>query len=78
MQSRQDNLPAGGETKNGITIEKPASGSIKYTAADNNSNTITVEVSQIVKGATITGNVYGGGNQADVTGNTNIQVGPAQ
>ena len=78
MQSLHDNLPAGGETKNGITIEKPASGSIKYTAADNDSNTITVEVSQTVKGATISGNVYGGGNQADVTGNTNIQVGPAQ
>ncbi len=78
MQSLHDNLPAGGETKNGITIEKPSSGSIKYTAADNNSNTITVGVSQTVKGATITGNVYGGGNQANVTGSTNIQVGPAQ
>ena len=31
---------------------------------------------QPIKGATITGNVYGGGNNADVTGGTTIKIGP--
>jgi hypothetical protein len=31
-----------------------------------------------VKGASIAGNVYGGGNEAEVTGNTNVNVGVAQ
>ena len=28
-----------------------------------------------VKGANIVGNVYGGGNKAEVTGNTNVTIG---
>ena len=31
---------------------------------------------QEIKGATITGNVYGGGNHADVTGGTTVKIGP--
>ena len=29
----------------------------------------------LVKGANIVGNVYGGGNEAEVTGNTNVVIG---
>ena len=77
MQSLQ-NATSDTYIKSGITIEKVDGNSIKYTATNNSTNTITVGVSQPVKGATISGNVYGGGNQANVTGDTNIQVGPAQ
>ena len=37
---------------------------------------ITVDVKPKVNGVTITGNVYGGGNQADVTNSATIQLGP--
>ena len=77
MQSLQ-NATSDTYVKSGISIEKVDGNSIKYTATNNSTNTITVGVSQTVKGATISGNVYGGGNQANVTGDTNIQVGPAQ
>ena len=77
MQSLQ-NATSDTYVKSGISIEKVDGNSIKYTATNNSTNTITVGVSQPVKGATISGNVYGGGNQANVTGDTNIQVGPAQ
>jgi len=85
MQSLYNTTSDDHDIKSGIKIEKEATdNSITYTAVDADNNTIsgtdplTVGVSQTVKGATITGNVYGGGNQANVTGNTNIQVGPAQ
>ena len=77
MQSLQ-NATSDTYIRSGIRIEKVSGNSIKYTATNNSANTITVGVSQTVKGATISGNVYGGGNQANVTGDTNIQVGPAQ
>ena len=78
MQSLQNATSDTYDIRSGIRIEKVDGNSIKYTATNNSTNTITVGVSQIVKGATISGNVYGGGNQANVTGNTNIQVGPTQ
>lgn len=40
-----------------------------------NSDGSPVTASHDVKGADIRGNVYGGGNKADVTGNTNVVVG---
>lgn len=55
---------------------------VTYTTVDENGDPVqgktplTVQTKQTVNGATITGNVYGGGNQADVTGSTNIQLGP--
>ena len=49
--------------------------SIKYTIQGNNSPDMTQPIIQTVNGANITGNVYGGGNQADVTGGTTINVG---
>lgn len=36
---------------------------------------MTRTIVQEVNGATIVGNVYGGGNQADVTGSTNVVLG---
>ena len=48
---------------------------IKYTGIGGGNTTITRTVKQKVNGATIGGNVYGGGNEADVTGGTNIVVG---
>lgn len=40
-----------------------------------NSDGSPVTASHDVKGADIRGNVYGGGNEADVTGSTNVVVG---
>ena len=57
---------------------------ITYSVVDNNGNPVegkdplTVKVKQKANGATITGNVYGGGNKADVTGSTYIQLGPPE
>ena len=67
------------KVKETVTIRKTAVNSadaIKYTSNSDANITITQTVSQTVNGATITGNVYGGGNNADVTESTNIQVGP--
>ena len=50
--------------------------SIKYTVQGQNTPAMTQPIIQTVNGATITGNVYGGGNQADVTGGTTITLGP--
>ena len=49
--------------------------SIKYTVQGQNTPAMTQPIIQTVNGANITGNVYGGGNQADVTGGTTINVG---
>ena len=49
---------------------------IKYTVEGQNQPAMTQPIIQTVNGATITGNVYGGGNNAEVTGNTYITVGP--
>lgn len=84
MQSLYNTTSDEFDIKSGIKIEKATDNSITYTAVDADNHTIsgtdplTVGVSQTVKGATITGNVYGGGNQANVTGSTNIQVGPTK
>ena len=43
--------------------------------ANNDPNETTKNLTITVQGANITGNVYGGGNHAAVTGGTNIQVG---
>jgi len=45
--------------------------SLKTTDAENN----VIVVKKPVVGADIRGNVYGGGNAADVTGNTNVVIG---
>lgn len=50
--------------------------SIKYTVQGQNTPAMTQPIIQTVNGANITGNVYGGGNQADVTGGTTITLGP--
>jgi hypothetical protein len=49
--------------------------SIKYTVQGQNTPAMTQPIIQTVNGANSTGNVYGGGNQADVTGGTTINVG---
>ena len=49
---------------------------IKYTKVGDNSPSLQKTIIQTVNGATISGNVYGGGNEAEVTGGTNIKVGP--
>ncbi len=60
-----------------VTSEEPlqqldAQGNPKYT---DEAKTIPEKVNQKVKGADIRGNVYGGGNKAVVTGNTNVVIG---
>ena len=61
-----------------IRITKDGTTGVTYTNKNDGTKTLTETISQAVNGATISGNVYGGGNQANVTGSTNIQVGPAQ
>jgi hypothetical protein len=71
-ESENDKLTMGG-----IVFELTQDGkSITYTVQGQNSPAITKPIIQNVNGATISGNVYGGGNQAAVTGETNVQVGP--
>ena len=43
---------------------------------DGKSETPKVKKNLDVVGANITGNIYGGGNSADVTGQTHVQIGP--
>ena len=61
-----------------IRITKDGTTGVTYTNKTDGTKTLTEAISQTVNGATITGNVYGGGNAAAVTGDTNIQVGPAK
>ena len=61
-----------------MRITKDGTTGVTYTNKNDGTKTLTETISQAVNGATISGNVYGGGNQANVTGSTNIQVGPAQ
>ena len=85
MDDLYTTVGASGERRSDVLIQrdtKDNADAIKYTiVGDNNvpvsgKDPLTVNLSQTVKGATISGNVYGGGNAADVTGGTNIQVGP--
>ena len=46
-----------------------------HLSVDKSGNYTMSEDSKDVVGANITGNVYGGGNQAEVTGNTNVNIG---
>ena len=79
MRTLYNSLGNSDKVKETVTISKTAVNSanaVKYTSNSDANITITQTVSQTVNGATITGNVYGGGNNADVTESTNIQVGP--
>lgn len=49
--------------------------SITYTVVGQTEPAMTKQIIQTVNGANITGNVYGGGNAAAVTGSTNIVLG---
>ena len=51
---------------------------IYYTKTGDTEHSLERTIIQNVKGANITGNIYGGGNEADITGKTNVQVGPAE
>ena len=57
------------------TVNIGTEAKVKLTSIVDNSSTTDVDESlPTVKGANITGNVYGGGNLADVTGNTNVNI----
>ena len=63
-------------TIGGMVFELSDDGkSIKYTVLGQNSPALTRTIVQTVNGATVTGNIYGGGNEADVSGQTHINVG---
>lgn len=87
MDQLYNTIPETGLTRSHIKMVKADDNDVKtitYTVVDQNGDPVagkeplTVHVRETVNGATITGNVYGGGNNADVTGSTTIQVGPAQ
>ena len=50
-------------------------GSISTYFFGEDGNTYTYSEDKTVLGANITGNVYGGGNEAEVTGDTNVNIG---
>ena len=85
MEKLYNSIPAGGLIRSNIKIDKADNNGAKtvtYTVIDQNEDPVegkeplTVTTEQTIDGATISGNVYGGGNNADVTGTTHIQVGP--
>ena len=80
MQKLNDELDADQDhtiSDHGITITQTENG-VTYTNDTDSQKTLTVTSTQTVIGANITGNVYGGGNNADVTGSATIQLGSAQ
>ena len=87
MDKLYNSIPSTGIKRGNIKEEKSINDGVKtitYTVVDQDGNPVegkeplTVTIEQTIYGAIITGNVYGGGNNADVTGNTNIQIGPKQ
>lgn len=87
MDQLYNTIPETGQTRSNIKMVKADDNDVKtitYTVVDQNGDPVagkdplTVHVRETVNGATITGNVYGGGNNADVTQSTNIQIGPNQ
>ena len=67
------NLPAGCYTRSGEGTT--ASPFVYTTATGTASADVTYYEKQDVLGVDIRGNVYGGGNNAEVTGNTNVNIG---
>lgn len=74
-----------GMKRSNIMMTKTTQDNVKtitYTVVDQDNNPVegkdplVVNIKQKVNGVTITGNVYGGGNQADVTDSATIQLGP--
>ena len=85
MDKLYNSISGTGIKRGHIKAEKAESNGVKtvtYTVVDQEGNPVegkeplTVTIEQTIYGAIITGNVYGGGNNADVTGTTHIQVGP--
>ena len=85
MDKLYNSIPSNGIKRGNIKEEKSLNNGVKtitYTVVDQDGNPVegkeplTITIEQTIYGAIITGNVYGGGNNADVTGTTHIQVGP--
>ena len=84
MQSLKDlktkiNSSTGSEPSSTITFGVTGSGdteAITYTKSGESTASLTKTIIQTVNGATINGNVYGGGNEADITGSSHIKIGP--
>ena len=62
-------------TKNSVVFETPKKKTVTTNGSTSEVDTTDEDRTHIVKGANITGNVYGGGNAADVTGDTNVVIG---
>ena len=62
-------------TKNSVVFETPKKKPDTTNGGTSEVDTTDEDRTHIVKGANITGNVYGGGNAADVTGDTNVVIG---
>ena len=66
-----------GVQKNKILVEKATvNGEEGITYTPQTGTALSESKIQTVRGATIKGNVYGGGNNANVTGKTKVQIGP--
>ena len=73
---KEVSFKAGEDLPSGVNIRSGTAGNYTYTPADGEAQANqTYYMKFTVKGVDIRGNVYGGGNNADVTGNTNVQIG---
>ena len=84
MELLYDQIGSSGERRGVVKMQRSGDNAITYTIqkkendqwVDDGSKTpITPTISQPVTGVTINGNVYGGGNEADVTKGTDVQIG---
>ena len=73
---KEVSFKAGETLPSGVNTRSGTAGNYTYTPADGEAQANqTYYMKFTVKGVDIRGNVYGGGNNADVTGNTNVQIG---
>lgn len=64
------------EVQGNTTVNIGTATAVQYHESyDKNTGKYTMSEPQTVLGANIVGNVYGGGNKANVTGNTNVNIG---
>lgn len=84
MELLYNQIGSSGERRGDVKMQRSGDNAIIYTIQkfendewvdDGTKTPLTANISQPVTGVTINGNVYGGGNEADVTKGTDVQIG---
>ncbi len=84
MELLYNQIGSSGERRGDVKMQRSGDNAIIYTIQkfendewvdDGTKTPLTANISQSVTGVTINGNVYGGGNEADVTKGTDVQIG---